>query len=320
MQASADRSGQGGGGEHLSGYQARDYEVVDYRMQQLAGTGLWFRGPQPDLSAPGGYFACLGAAQTLGCFCQTPFPDLLARDLGMPALNLGYGGAGPEFFVNHPELLAHVNRARFAVLQVMSARSQSNSYYRCGGLEYVTLTGSGDRMGAAEAFGRLLRGPSAVARLPVAGRRLARMIARPRAEALVTEIRAAWVDSMQALLDRIEVPVILLWFSKRTPDYRESYANARRLFGEFPHLVTPAMLAPLRGRVAAYVECVSDRGSPQPLVSRFTGQPVSVDTARDRPDLAGKPWTANHYYPSPEMHEDAAAALIGACRALAGAA
>lgn len=316
MQVSDVAAGQGA--EHLSGYQARDYEIVDYRMQQLTGTDLWFRGPQPDLSTPGGYFACLGAAQTFGCFCETPFPDLLSRELGLPALNLGYGGAGPEFFVNHPELLAHVNGARFAVLQVMSARSQSNSYYRCGGLEYVTLTGTGERMGAAEAFGRVLRGPSAVAGLPVVGRRVARMLAYPRARTLVAEIRAAWVHSMQTLLDRIEVPVVLFWFSKRNPDYSEGYANTRRLFGEFPHLVTADMLAPLRARAAAYAECVSDRGSPQPLVSRFTGEPVTVDTARDRPDLAGKPWAANHYYPSPEMHEDAAATLIGTCRSILG--
>ena len=38
--------------------------------------------------------------------------------------------------------------------------------------------------------------------------------------------------------------------------------------------------------MAAFVECVSDRGSPQPLFSRFTGPPVTVDPADDRPDLA----------------------------------
>src|SRR5690606_20333234 len=85
------------GREHLSGYQARDYDIVDYRMYELPGTRLWFRGPMPDLEA-GRYFTCIGAAQTFGCFCSQPFPDLLAQKLGLPSLNLGYGGAGPEFF------------------------------------------------------------------------------------------------------------------------------------------------------------------------------------------------------------------------------
>jgi hypothetical protein len=68
--------------------------------------------------------------------------------------------------------------------------------------------------------------------------------------------------------------------------------------------------------VAAYAECVSLRGSPQPLVSRFTGRPVTVNPADDRLDLAVKPWAENRYYPSPEMHEDAARTLQAVCAEL----
>ena len=35
--------------ENLPGYQARDYEVVDYELYRLAGTDLKFRGPEPQL-------------------------------------------------------------------------------------------------------------------------------------------------------------------------------------------------------------------------------------------------------------------------------
>ena len=60
-----------------------------------------------------------------------------------------------------------------------------------------------------------------------------------------------------------------------------------------------------------YVECISDRGSPQPLFSRHTGEPVTVSPANDRPDLDdGAIWTHNIYYPSPEMHEDAVEGLL----------
>jgi hypothetical protein len=60
-----------------------------------------------------------------------------------------------------------------------------------------------------------------------------------------------------------------------------------------------------------YVECISARGLPQPLVSRFTGEPASVV---HRADLGAGKQDFNTYYPSPEMHVDAADALIEACR------
>ena len=67
-----------------------------------------------------------------------------------------------------------------------------------------------------------------------------------------------------------------------------------------------------------YIECITDRGSPQPLLSRHTGKAVTVDPASDRPDLKrGEPWTHNRYYPSPEMNEDVPAkSLLPLCRTL----
>ena len=310
-------------GEHLSGYQVRDHEVVDYSMYRLGGTGLSFRGPPLADVRRGSYIACVGAAQTFGCFCERPYPALLAESLGVPALNLGYGGAGPEFFLRQDRLLPWLNGARLVVLQVMSARSQSNPLYDCGGLEYVRLRADGRRLGAQAAFRELLEGSKAIRAaldaLPGGGRvgrKLANLAVRPRARRIVADTRAAWVQSNLDLIARIEVPVILFWFSTRPPAYREDYGTVAKLFGAFPHLVTPAMLEPIRDRVAGWIECVTSRGSPQPLISRFTGRPVTVRTGADRPDLAGEPWRENRYYPSPEMHEDAAAALATACRDL----
>jgi hypothetical protein len=305
---------------HLSGYQARDHEVVDYRMTELPGTGLMFRGPLPASLEVGHYFAAIGAGQTFGCLCEAPYPALLAQAIGLPALNLGYGGSGPEFFLRQKALLPYLNRARFVVLQVMSGRSQSNSHYACDGLEYVTLRRNGRRMGAKAALDSLMRGPDALARLPLPDRmrrRLGALAGRRAMRALVAEIRAAWVESNLRLIERIEAPVVLFWFSKRGPAYRENYASARGVLGEFPQFVTPAMIESLRPRVTAFAECVSDRGSPQPLISRFTGRQTTVNPADDRPDLAVRPWAENRYYPSPEMHEDAARALQAVCAGLA---
>lgn len=298
---------------HLSGYQRRDLEVVDYRMRELAGTGLQFRGPFPKDFGDGAYFTCIGAAQTLGCFCEVPYPALLEERTGLPALNLGYGGAGPEFFAHQPPLQDYVRRGKFAVIQVMSGRSQSNSLFECGGLEYLMRRSDGRRLGADEAYQDLLSGPAALRRVGRVGRRAARVIAFPRVCRVVEETRRAWVANYRKLLHEIGCPTVLLWFSKRVPDYVEDTRSLRGLFGEFPQLVTRPMVEEVAAMCTEYVECVTAHGSPQPLFSRFTGEPVTVDPAKDRPDLGkGEPWTHNQYYPSPEMHAAAAAALMNA--------
>lgn len=301
---------------HLSGYQERDLDVVDYAMYELEGTGLRFRGPALQTHNSGGYFACIGAAQTFGCFCPRPYPELLAAQLGLPALNLGYGGAGPEFFYQQTTLLRYLNRARFVIVQVMSGRSQSNSLFATSGLEFLKRRSDGKLLGAGNAYRELLAGSPAVRRLPFgrAARALAHLAARSRVRKVVDETRRAWVDSNRRLLAAIEVPTILLWFSRRAPEYSFGLRNVNVLFGEFPQLVNAAMVGQVRDLCSHYVECISDRGSPQPLISRHTGLPTTVDPARDRPDLGGgQPWTHNRYYPSPEMHEDAATSLLQTC-------
>lgn len=301
---------------HLSGYQARDHEVVDYQMYELGGTGLSFRGPEPASLQKGGYFTCIGAAQTLGCFCERPYPTLLSTKLGMSCLNLGYGGAGPEFFVKQERLLPYINNSRFVVVQVMSGRSQSNSVFECGGLEYMTRKSDGARMGANEAYQSILNGSNLIRNLPPKrlSAALGRRIAMPKLRRLVEETRGNWCRSQSVLQERITVPIVLVWFSKREPDYLTDYRSIRSLFGEFPQLINREMIEKVRTTADLYVECVTSRGSPQALFSRFSGELTTVDPANDRPDLkSSKDWTHNVYYPSPEMNEDVAEALLPTC-------
>jgi hypothetical protein len=293
--------------DRLLGYAGRDYEIVDYHMTDLPRSGIQVRGPLPPDLEPGSYFAAVGAAQTFGCYCENPFPQMIAERIGLPALNLGIAGAGPEFFLVDDDMIPHINRARFAIVQVMSGRSQSNSVYSCDGKEYVTRRKDGRQLGAEEIFDELLGKPvpkeSSI--LQRARRKVVNLMGRSATRALVEEIRANWVRSNLELLDRIAVPTVLFWFSRRGTDYTEDYASTFKLFGEFPQLVHTEMLAPLKARATSYVECVSARGTPQKLFSRFTGEPAT------------EPHAFNAYYPSPEMHEDAADALEPVCRGLA---
>lgn len=309
--------------DHLSGYQARDWDVVDYQMYQDDVSGLWFRGPRPQLEAGAPYIVCLGAAQTFGCFCLRPFPRLLQERLGVPVVNLGYGGAGPRFFVRHPELLSLVNGAALVIVQVMSARSEDNRLFESGGLEYLTIRESGEKVAATDGYQHLLDQEGRDRVLPEPARRALRLVRGPRrVREVVSETRDNWVESYRRLLGAISTKTVLFWFSKRrTWLHRgrhmrwwwQRYDNANAMLGEYPQLVNAEMVRAIRPLAQDYVSLVSRRGSPQPLVSRFTGQSITIDYSKDRPDLAELS-SENPYYPSPEMHEDAAEILQPVCR------
>jgi hypothetical protein len=278
-----------------SGYQHRDQHIVDYQVFRLLPK-LEVRGPKPPLD-PGSFFVCLGAAQTFGRFCDRPFPTILSEELELPVLNLGAAGAGPLFFFRRPRLLEYVNRARFAIVQVMSARSEDNSYFKSLGTGLLTRRSGGSQLIANAAYEELLETES-----------------EEFVRQLVAETRSNWLRHYRALLARIEVPTILFWFSERSPDYSEDYSDVDSLFGYFPQLVNAEMVAELRPQAADYVECVTSRGLPQPLFDRTSGAPTTmVDIP---PEHGGRTHTHNGYYPSPEMHEDAAAALRGPARTM----
>lgn len=311
--------------EHLSGYQARDWDVVNYQMYQESRSGLWFRGPSPNLRVGEPYFVAIGAAQTFGCFCERPFPNLLESRLGLAAVNLGYGGAGPRFFDRHEELFELINGARFAIIQVMSARSEDNQLFKSGGLEYLVNREDGQRVSAANAYRKVLeKADAGLNSWPKPLRKgLRSFVGPPGVGALLSETRSNWVDSYRRLFSRIRVPTALLWFSQRSPGLHrgkfgvrwwwQRYDDVNAMFGDYPQLVTPKMLGAIRPLATRYVDCTSRRGMPQRLRSRFTGKLIEVDYAKDRSDLA-EVSTTNAYYPSPEMHQDAARALAGPCR------
>jgi hypothetical protein len=286
-------------------YQEPDIRVVDYQafcldpeiVDPSRNRPLRIRGPRPQRLEPGEYFVCLGAAQTFGRFCRRPFPTLLSERLGLPVLNISHGGAGPSFFSREPEaLLRYLDGARFVVLQAMSGRSESNSLFESDGVGHYRRRADGREIGCDAAFDELIR------------------IAPPSVvERVVEETRRNWIASYRRLLARMTAPNLLFWFSTRRPSYRQGADGVSALFGEFPQLVNGAMIEALRPDCDSVVSCVSRRGLPQILRDYRTGEPVTV-----RDEWTATPWEVNAYYPSPEMHEDAADALEGPCRRLAG--
>ena len=265
----------------------------DYQLHSVPELGdRIFRGPAVDLSQP--FVAFIGAAQTFGRFVETPFPTILSQRLGVQTLNLGVGGAGPRHFLA-PRYLALLNKAEAVVLQVLSGRSASNSQFNNsagGGLVGESPLGSAPMR--AEEF--LARAAQTSSRSEFAG--------------LIEEMRADYIGSYLRLIDAIAAPKILLWLSKRQPAYAEDYDNLPHgVLGEFPHLVNERVVAEIAARCEAYVECISSEGLPQKLWR--SSHPI--DGAALRGEML-----VNRYYPSPQMHAEAADRLEAPCRVLLG--
>jgi hypothetical protein len=283
-------------------YQDPDWRVVDYQAYCLderiidpsTKRPLHIRGPKVDDLGTGDYFVCLGAAQTFGRFCERPFPSILSERLNIPVLNISHGGAGPAFFYDSECLLSYLNGARFVVLQVMSGRSESNSLFESDGVGFYRRRRDGQELGCDQAFAELLKTQT-----------------RATLTRIVEETRQSWIASYRKLTSRITAPTILFWFATRTPDYAQSFANLSGLFGAFPQLVNRRMVEEVKRQCDRYVECVSKRGLPQILMDRFTGDRVTITDP-----WTSAPWNENWYYPSPQMHEDAANALDSICRGL----
>lgn len=187
-------------------YQPRDYEVLDYERFYVDGcVDVPFRGPplNPFHAEPGSFFTCLGASQTYGVLSVKPYPLLLSHSLGMPALNLGVGGAGPAFYTQYDRLIEAINSSRFVILQCMSARDTGHSRFKPDGfVGYVRDGKTGDSLPSVIAWRRLV-------------------VEEPEnAVRYVEEARRSWIDQSMSLLARIKVPVIFFYYSRRPSDYR----------------------------------------------------------------------------------------------------
>jgi len=294
-------------------YQQRDIDIVDYAEFSLPGCPVRFRGPglDPAASPAGSFFTCLGAAQTYGCFVERPFPELLAEQTGLKALNLAVGGAGPGFYLQYPALIEAMNRGQFVILQCMAARHESNSRFEADGyVEFVRDRVQGDSVDSGTAWRRIIDEEIDEA---------------PR---YVAESRASWLATMARLVEAITVPVVFFWFSRREPDYAIDWPAIREqrrrrqlgkftghfidgLSGDFPHYVDGPSARKAAALCDAEAQCLSARGMGAPLINRRTGRPI--DPARyagSGPEFQALRDGRNLYYPSQEMHDDAAAALL----------
>ncbi len=279
-------------------YQEWDEGFFDYDIYPLFGENL--RGPAPNLSKP--TIAFIGAAQTFGRLATKSFPSIVGQNVGTEVLNLGVGGKGPSFFSQEEEMLSAINQCSVAVVQVMSGRSVSNSYFQVLDGGCISATSDATPPQTAEAFyDALLKRKQDI-----------------DVGSLLDDARRFYVAEMSSFLDLITPPKILFWFAVRSPDLphpdlwsahgmldviKRGGATLGTLpefelrCGCFPHFIDRATLNKIIPHCDQYVECVTSRGLPD----------ITWRGARAR-------W--NNYYPSDAMHRVAANSLIPVCRDL----
>lgn len=278
-------------------YAPLHHEIVDYDFYSLENMPrLHFRGPRfdPRAAATGSFFTSFGSAHTLGVLSPVTYTQILAGKLGMPGWNTGVGGISAAFYNAHPAIIDYANRGKFAIVQVMSARLASNDRIQTTpAAQTVFDSRHGDMVEPELAWARIEKEEP------------------EKLDIYIAQSRASWARDYEELLRALTVPTLLLWFAARPI---EAGGRSIRQVGStaataFPQYIDRSDVQKIRDRADALIVCVTSRGSGYPLVSRFTGKRATVTypTVHQVEDT-------NSYYPSPEMHEDAAVALEAVLR------
>lgn len=215
---------------------------LDYAPYRFRGSRMLFRGP--DRRIDGAFVACLGGTETYGKYVAAPWPARLEAAAGLPCLNLGSVNAGVDSFLNEPAVLEAAREARLVVVQATGAQNLSNRFYDVHPRRNDRFLGPRPLMRRLFPetdftefhFTRHMTGALAQ-RAPAA-------FARLRAG-----LRTTWVARMTTLIERLGVPVALLWLGRTAPPTTAGAALAPE-----PLFVDRAMIDALRPRLAAVVE------------------------------------------------------------------
>ncbi|MCW1950489.1 MAG: DUF6473 family protein [Octadecabacter sp.] len=280
------------------GYQKTDRNAFDYDLWfDVALPTLALRGPQCDLHADN-CISFIGAAQTFGRFVNNPFPRQVGRFLERPIANLGFSGAGAEFYLQRPALMALLAKSDTVVVQSMSARSVSAGVFKTarnnGVLEFQAGPRKGESFLAQEAY-RILKteyGDDA-------------LVAQRKA------VQEKWLEQHRDLASQISGRKIFLWLSNEAPGDNLDYS--RSAIGQFPHMVSAQMVSALPEMGFEVIECVLNPEPVQILINDHSHMVERVFGAQNFPNRPDKLRALNVYYATPALHDKAARLL---CKAL----
>ena len=265
--------------------------ALDYFPCQYGTSRVLFRGPRCDTTAA--YLAMLGGSETYGRYVADPFATLVGRHIGVPVANLGCVNAGPDVFLNEPAVLEVAAAATVTIVQVLGAQNLSNRFYTVHPRRNDRFLGATPQLRAIFRdvdftefhFTRhLLKGLQATS--------------IDRFEVVAEELKAAWVARMKLLLSRVSGRSVLVWIADAPPPGPSRRAN----LSLGPILIDAEMIAAIRPLASDYVQVVLSPSARARGTEGMVCGPMEVTAAAGLPG----PWA----------HQEIAAALLPAIRAL----
>jgi len=260
---------------------------LDYFRCNYGKSGLVFRGPQQQLDVP--FCVALGGTETYGKFVPRPFPALVQDITGRRQINLGCMNAGPDVYLNDPDILQIASGAELVVMQVFGALNLSNRLY-------AVHPRRNDRFLRASSWLQSLYSDVDFTEFHFTRHMVQTLqaVSAERFEVVVAELRAAWIERMTQLLRQIRSPTLLLWMAGHAPDRKGATPDVYT----DPLLVNVTMIEKVRTNAMAYLEVVI---SPEALHEGLGGKGFSP---MERPAAEG--------VPGPMAHQEVARAIADA--------
>ncbi|WP_299146889.1 DUF6473 family protein [uncultured Tateyamaria sp.] len=256
---------------------------LDYLPCRYGNSKVLFRGPRRSLNKP--FVAFLGGTTTYGKFIPTPFPDIVEAQTGLTCVNFGSLNGGLDVIASDPVLREMSVQARVTVIQITSPRNMSNRFYR-------VHPRRNDRFVEASALLRAIYRDVDFAEFNFTNHMLQRLclVSPDRFQAVLDELRAAWIARMRLVLSQITGKTILLWASEHTPEEIGTDIDAD------PAFVTRDMLDAVIPLATKYAEVVA---APRDVEARTEGMVFSELEAPAAKMMLG-----------PQMHRDIADMLV----------
>ena len=267
-------------------YETRGDLPLDYNPVVYPGSVLRFRGPEHDLARA--YVLCLGGSETFGRFIHAPYAAQLDAALPVNVVNMGVMNAGLDVITRDGAISGAAAGAQAIVLQITGAQNMTNRFY-------AVHPRRNDRFIKATSMLRTIYRDVDFTEFHFTRHLLTHLQARSRDRFAIvtTELQTAWTARMTAFLRRAEVPVHLLWLSRRSP----GAAAPRHGLGADPLFVTAEMLE----EVAAHAASLSVAVPAQPAPDRRPDTRGMFYAARER--------AAARAMPGPDAHDLATARL-----------
>lgn len=265
---------------------------LDYFPCHYGTSKLTFRGPKQALVRP--YCVAMGGTETYGKFVPDPFASLLGAQSDRAVINLGCMNAGPDVFLNDPEVLSIASGADLTILQIMGAQNLSNKFY-------AVHPRRNDRFLRANPQLQNMYREVDFTEFHFTRHMLQTLyqVSPEKFAAVAAELQTTWVERMGQLLRGIKSKTLLLWMADHAPTAASTAEPYRD-----PVLVHAGMIEAVRPHATAYLEVVTSHAASTEGVENMSFSDM------ERPAAEG--------VPGPLAHQEVAGALADAVRHLLG--